>query len=155
MFPFIISTTGHEKPLSQLPLAFCHPASLKVRMGMLNAQSMQYSRTLLFFFFSHTCIMCFCKLGFSHVLYSYLLFGVQKTSHRFQLWLFIWLIYLVRVIQHCAFPSFSPWEFQWFAHGTFFLHSCQLLFKKKKKTKKILTFSIFVGRWKIVVQSLI
>lgn len=49
MFPFIISTIGHEKPLSQLPPAFCHPASLKVCMGMLNAQSMQYSRTLLFF----------------------------------------------------------------------------------------------------------
>lgn len=45
MFPLIISTIGHEKPLSQLPLAFCHPASLKVCMGMLNAQSMQYSRT--------------------------------------------------------------------------------------------------------------
>lgn len=28
------------------------------------------------YFFFHTCIMCLCKLGFSHVLYSYLLFGV-------------------------------------------------------------------------------
>lgn len=64
MFPFIISTIGHEKPLSQLPPAFCHPASLKVCMGMSNAQSMQYSRTSTFFFF-HTCIMCLCKLGFS------------------------------------------------------------------------------------------
>lgn len=33
MFPFIISTTGHEKPLSQLSPAFCHPASLKSMYG--------------------------------------------------------------------------------------------------------------------------
>lgn len=37
-----------EAPFSTPP-GLCHPASLKVCMGMLNAQSMQYSRTSFFF----------------------------------------------------------------------------------------------------------
>lgn len=62
---FLLSSLplGMRSPFLNSPPAFCHPASLKVCMGMLNAQSMQYSRTSTFFFF-HTCIMCLCKLVF-------------------------------------------------------------------------------------------
>lgn len=51
---FLLSSLplGMRSPFLNLtlppPLSFCQPASLKVCMGMLNAQSMQYSRTLLF-----------------------------------------------------------------------------------------------------------
>ena len=62
MFPFIISTTGHEKPLSQLSPAFCHPASLKSMYGHVECTINAIFKDFTFFF--HTCIMCLCKLGF-------------------------------------------------------------------------------------------
>lgn len=70
---FLLSSLplGMRSPFLNSPPAFCHPASLKVCMGMLNAQSMQYSRTsTFFFFFFHTCIMCLCKLVFFPVYYT-------------------------------------------------------------------------------------
>ena len=60
---FLLSSLplGMRSPFLNSPRPFVTLRVLRVCMGMLNAQSMQYSRTLLFF---HTCIMCLCKLGF-------------------------------------------------------------------------------------------
>lgn len=60
-------------------------------MGMLNAQSMQYSRTVcvwVLFSFPITCIMCLCKFFPCTIQVLFIVWSLENLSQT-QLWLFI------------------------------------------------------------------